>query len=855
MMGGELVGFLGRLKGIGTAVAVCLAVCMPSSAVMAQQATAANALQAPPGFQIELLYSVPAEQYGSWVSMTADPLGRLIVCDQYGKLYRVTPAPLGTSSVELVEPIDIPLGEAQGLLYAFETLYVVVNRGRQYESGLYRVRDTNADDKFDHVELLKPLPGRGGEHGPHSIIMGPDGQSLLLVAGNNTQLPEGIESFRAPPHWGEDQLLKRAACSNGHNTGVMAPGGWVCRIDPTGKYWELVATGFRNPYDLAINREGEIFTFDADMEMDVGTPWYRPTRVCHVVSGAEFGWRYGTGKWPAYAVDSLPSVVDIGQGSPTGIAFGYDSTFPRRYREALFICDWTYGRMFAVHLQPQASSYTAEIEEFITGTPLPLTDVLINPLDRAMYFIIGGRRTQSGLYRVTWRPDRAQSRLTPPPRRPRAMELQAAQHRLLRQRLESLHAAPDPGMLPLIWENLADNDRHIRYAARIALEHLPVDLWQQQSLAERQPDAALGSLLALARTGTEEQAAEITTALISVARTPLSDRHWTDWLRVTAVHFARHGRPPESALRPLRELLEPRFPTTDRFLNHELCRMLVYLDSPAVIPAAIEQMRKAVEQEDFLAYAMSLRVARAGWTEARLREFLKLLNQAERKAASGDYIGGGHLQIYIQMMRKETTAGLNSALKTALADVLLVKLPSTVPTGSPTPRPFIRNWTQQDLLGDLDRVGRGRSFESGRKAFVSTFCAHCHRFNNIGGVLGPDLSSAARSYARPTLLREILDPSAQVSDQFQLDSVLTTGGKQFHGRIMERDEDGITIATNPLNPTAISRIPIAEIDEITQSKTSLMPAGLVNTLTRDEILDLIAYIESRGDPQHANFQP
>ena len=58
--------------------------------------------------------------------------------------------------------------------------------------------------------------------------------------------------------------------------------------------------GFRNPFDIAFNRDGELFTYDSDMEWDVNTPWYRPTRVLHVTSGSEFGYRNGAGKWPAY---------------------------------------------------------------------------------------------------------------------------------------------------------------------------------------------------------------------------------------------------------------------------------------------------------------------------------------------------------------------------------------------------------------------------------------------------------------------------------------------------------------------------------------------------------------------------
>ena len=55
----------------------------------------------------------------------------------------------------------------------------------------------------------------------------------------------------------------------------------------------------------------------------MGSPWYRPTRVTHATSGSEFGWRSGTGKWPAYYIDSLPGMIDIGPGSPVGVEFGY----------------------------------------------------------------------------------------------------------------------------------------------------------------------------------------------------------------------------------------------------------------------------------------------------------------------------------------------------------------------------------------------------------------------------------------------------------------------------------------------------------------------------------------------------
>ena len=96
----------------------------------------------------------------------------------------------------------------------------------------------------------------------------------------------------------------------------LAPQGWIARTDPDGKEWELIAAGMRNPFDIAFNRDGELFTYDADMEWDIGEPWYRPTRVNHVISGAEFGFRNGSGKWPAYYIDSFGAVV----GHRTGLA-------------------------------------------------------------------------------------------------------------------------------------------------------------------------------------------------------------------------------------------------------------------------------------------------------------------------------------------------------------------------------------------------------------------------------------------------------------------------------------------------------------------------------------------------------
>ena len=79
--------------------------------------------------------------------------------------------------------------------------------------------------------------------------------------------------------------------ANGHASGILAPGGVIYKCDPDGKNVKILTIGFRNEFDIAFDANGELFTFDSDMEWDIGSPWYRPTRIVHAISGGDNGWR------------------------------------------------------------------------------------------------------------------------------------------------------------------------------------------------------------------------------------------------------------------------------------------------------------------------------------------------------------------------------------------------------------------------------------------------------------------------------------------------------------------------------------------------------------------------------------
>ncbi len=798
-------------------------VCLMQLAAVAEpveQATTAGAIRAADGFHVELIYSVPQETQGSWVVLTTDPQGNLLTSDQGGRLYRIQ------VSVDppVIQPLDVDLGHAQGLLFAFNSLYVMVNDGDR--SGLYRARDTNEDGQFDQIERILRLDGQG-EHGPHTILLSKDRQSLVICAGNHTALPE-LTASRVPRVWGEDQLLRRVWDPNGHAVGKLAPGGWVCRVSPDGKERELLAIGFRNEYDCARNVDGELFSFDADMEWDIGTSWYRPTRILHVTSGAEFGWRGGCYKWPEYTPDSLPSVVDMGPGSPTGIVFGTGSKFPKRYQQALFACDWGGGVMHAVHLSPHGSSYVGEAETFVSANALPFTDVTINPVDGAMYFTTGGRGAQSGLYRVTWVGDSDAAADSP-----RNEEIVA-----LRRQLESLHranAAADE--LELIWEHLDHADRHVRYAARTALEHLPYAAWADRLVAEQDAGTALNAMLARVRI-----ASDLTPTFESkLTGFDFGSLHPTaqlTLLRVYELALVRH-RDSVADEAAIVTQLDPHFPSDRVAQNQQLAKLLAYLDAPGVVQRCLSLVDGEATPAGKLHYLLSLQNSPAAWTIDEVRHYLKAC--AACKEGSGGKSYGGYVDDMVAWIAKRLDGDTTERLSLEL-ELARQQPQAFIPE---VPRSFVKEWTLAELLqqvADGNLAVQHGDTERGRRLFSEVNCAKCHRIDEIGGTVGPDLTTVAKRFNLSDLLTSMVQPDRVISDQYRFTTFEMRSGQVVTGRVTDQSNRHLKVRTDMYNPGLLTVIEKNEIESRRESPTSAMPAGLLDTLSLQEIQDLLAYL-------------
>ena len=742
--------------------------------------TAAATIQAPEGFAVELIRAAAPED-GSWVGMTFDDKGRLYLGIEEKGILRLTlekDPQTGQTTVAKRELVEDSLEECRGLLWAHDALYANANDSK----GFFRLKDTTGDDQFDERRILLATSGGVG-HGRNHLRLGPDGH-IYLVHGNNPWLSESDESPYSPyKNWGEDQLIPNPWDDSWNK--LPAPAGYILKTDKDGTFFERICGGLRNPLDMDFNEDGEIFVYDADSEWDAGLAWYKPTRVLHIVSGGEYGWRRGTGKWPAYYADSLPAACDVGLGSPTGVGFGYDSDFPKKWRESLFIADWSYGRLLAVQLRSDGATYTGTQETFLSGRPLNLTDFVFHGGD--LWFITGGRRTQSALYRVSWNGE---------PEKPDPLNykgLDDGSPRALRHQLERYHTEQDPAGTKLALSNLDHPDRFIRFAARVALENQALFKWETEVIDSGSPDG----LLALARVGTPASQADLVEAVCdSIMQGQVDDQTLLTFLRALQISFIRQGEPKKGTLIIVNDTLNRLYPALSREANHELCELLVYLETPHIIDRTLTLLEESDDTRDWSHYLVYLRYVKKGWTTERRERYLKALRRFE------EFPGGRWYVRTAQDLRTEAVAALTEAEKAELTDLLKPANPEVIPPPvTVDPANYVEDWKLGDFANDLGPTLTERDLGSGQKAFHQAACAACHRVAGdpatTNAVLGPDLSGVGSRFDPRTLLESIIHPSLVIGEKYR----------------------------NPAGPNVSS-----------------MPPGLINGLEKEQVLDLIAYL-------------
>lgn len=831
--------------------------------VQAPVKDASTALHVPPGFEVDLVYEVDSKKYGSWISMAFDKKGRLTVSDQQKA---------GTFLVEIpkrgekfdetkIKKLSVE-SSVYGMLYAFDHLYMMGNRKLNRAKVL-------PDGSLGPVEFMAEMAG-GGEHGPHSIIISPDGKSIYVIAGNATRPPEFLNS-RIPTNWKDDVLLENYAY--GHMSQGKAPGGWVMKMSPDGKKREIITMGFRNPCDFALNRDGELFVYDADMEYDIGSPWYRPTRINHGISGGDSGWRATSKKWRKYFPDTVGSVVDVGPGSPTGVIAGMNAKFPTHYRDALFICDWTFATMYSIHLKPNGSSYIGEKREFVSNSDgsLALTDVVIGP-DGNMYFCVGGRGGQSYLYRITYTGSESTdlSKLD--------TTSEHAKARATRRKLESFHGSANEEALAVAWPYLGSEDYHIRYAARIAIEWQSPKSWALKAYSEKNDVAAIHALLGLARSDYDGSLKPSVERLLKVNFKDLDKSGQLALLRTYSVIMSRAGMPEKTQANAIGEQLDLFFPSKDNNLNEELCRVLCYLDHPSVVRKTVSLMKTTKAKiPDFNTDIMKrnknygdrilstmnadatpnilnihllfcLKGVKDGWTMEDRKAYLGELQTLMTKKGGNMFTG------YIQKIRESAIASVPEKDRISLQYLMgevksidLAKLPKAKGPGVA--------WTVESALKLLKQEPlAGRSHPNGKKMFSAGLCVACHKFGNEGGGVGPDLTNLAKRSDYKSILESTIHPNMVVSEQYEQHELQMKDGSVVMGRVVTEENGDYSLVQSSLEPLNLTKIKKSKVASKKGSKISMMPGGLINSMNAEELKDLIAYFVSAGDRKHKVFR-
>ena len=433
----------------------------------------------------------------------------------------------------------------------------------------------------------------------------------------------------------------------------------------------------------------------------------------------------------------------------------------------------------------------------------------------------------------------------------------------------------DSRALAAAWPHLGHEDRFIRYAARIAVEAQPVQQWRDKALAESSPQALITAMIALARQGAKEDLGGVLTALHKIDLASLSEQQLLEALRAYQLAFIRMGKPDEAWRSNVVAKLDKLFPNKSGDANQELVQLLVYLDSPTVIEKTMkliaelkpepqpkwatvlgrnasyggtaQKMLNNMPPLQGIAYVFSLRNMRFGWTIPQREAYFKFINEASKHPGGNSFAG------FLSNIRKEALANASDAERFAVSHLTGENLqaPPTFKV-NPVKGPG-KEWTMKDAVAAVGGGLGGRSFENGRNVYHAIGCVKCHRFDGIGGAVGPDLSSVGTKFSTTDLLEAIIEPSKVISDQYASHIVRTVDGDVLTGIVIETENGGVEVHTSDLNAEPV-KLKKDDIASKQVSKTSQMPASLINVINKDELLDLLAYLISRGNPESPLFK-
>jgi putative heme-binding domain-containing protein len=450
-----------------------------------------------------------------------------------------------------------------------------------------------------------------------------------------------------------------------------------------------------------------------------------------------------------------------------------------------------------------------------------------------------------------------------------------AELRELRHKIEAHHVGQaDPKAVAFLLPHLGNADRHIRYAARVALERIPVEYWQDAVVDSGDVEVVVTGVAGLARQGEPALQAKLLAALGKLDFSKLTEMQRLELLRAYQLVLIRLGLPEDATRKALGDKFDALFPASSDFVNRELANLMVALGSPhtltKLLPAltrervmiahdygnvlsrnagyggAIANMEANQPDAQQVAYAFALRNVKTGWTPDQRKTYFQWFDKART------WGGGASYQKFMTHIEDDAFANATDAER-LLIESNGWRKPYKAPE-LPKPTGPGKDYTVAELVDLSSSQRQPRNFKNGQKMFAAARCVVCHRFNSDGGATGPDLTQLAGRFNVKDLSESIVDPSKVVSDQYKTTVVQTHDGKVYTGRIVSLDDDSITLLIDPEDASKVVVVKNSNIEEQHPSPVSLMPKDLLKQLNQNEVLDLLAYLLSRGNPQDAMFK-
>lgn len=639
-----------------------------------------HGLKVPPGFSV-------TEYAGSDLAndiytLTVDPKRRIVVAGR-GYLRILVDADNDGRADKALPFASSPKDGAMGMLWEGNTLYVTG------DGGLRKFVDADGDDQADGPATLIRALKTGREHGAHALRRGPDGW-LYVLCGNNTDVDASYAQTAGSP------IQKPVA-------------GCVLRFSPDFQKSEIVAHGFRNPYGMDFNPDGELFTYDSDNERCVSLPWYEHTRFYHVVPGGFYGWlnpqHAQFWRCPPHFVDVVAPATTLGRGSPTGVVCYRRVQFPAKYRGGMFALDWTFGKVYFLTLKQSGSSYTCSKEIFLQSVGdngFAPTDAVVHPTTGDLFISIGGRGTRGAVYRVRYEgPEKAGSKEELLKLQPAARTL--AWEPVLSQALPAQAKSPDKlqrlqamgllawhqkhftsaqirGVIAASWD---DPDRYLRQAAATLYRVLPPierevlakqakTPWAKITVALGQyPDDPAAALHYVADLAASSEPAAVRLECVRVVQLCLGDlvapKHkntvWEGYSARIAASAQIKKLGPSTVSSCLMSLRKS-FPTGSATLDLEIARVFAMLEDPN--PQTLEKVISALATSDhpgmqvhYLIVAARLPVPRPASVKAKVTATLVGLDQrlAEKQLLTDTHWPLRLKELYVGLAARDATLG------------------------------------------------------------------------------------------------------------------------------------------------------------------------------------------------------